>query len=155
MPKNKYTFFASQFIEREKAPGWYTTIAVVGLIIALFFIFFMHRYLGAIVTVLGVLVLFRYANVKPKKREIEIYDEGIKVGKNFYAYEKLVGFWFVGTQDGLILYLKTKRRFSPSIAIPIENKNPDEIRVILSPHLPELPSQGEDMLDKVGRILRF
>jgi hypothetical protein len=155
MPKNKYTFFASQFMEREKAPGWYTTIGIAGLAIALFFVFFMHRYLAAVVTVLGVIVLFRYANVKPKKRKIEISNEGIKVGGTFYPYEKLVGFWFIGTQDGLVLYLRTKRRFFSNIAIPIENKNPDEIRVILSPHLPELPSQGEDMIDRAGRILRF
>jgi hypothetical protein len=155
MPKNKYTFYSPQFVEREKAPGWYTTIAVAGIIIAFFFIFFMHRYLAAVVTILGVFVIFRYANVKPKKREIEISDEGIKVGKIFYFYEKIVGFWFIGTQDGLILYFQTKRRFFPNIAIPLENKSPDEIRTILSAHLPELPSRGEDALDKAGRILRF
>jgi len=155
MPKNKYVFFAPQFVEREKAPGWYTTIGLAGLVIAVFFIFFMHRYLAAVVTILGVIVLFRYANVKPKKREVEISDQGIKVGTIFYPYEKIVGFWFIGTQDGIVLYFQTKRRFLANIAIPLENKNPDEIRIVLAPHLPELPSQGEDMLDKVGRILRF
>ncbi|TSC90291.1 MAG: Uncharacterized protein CEN92_490 [Candidatus Berkelbacteria bacterium Licking1014_96] len=155
MAKNKYTFFAPQFMEREKAPGWYTTIAVAGLIIALFFIFFMHRYLAAVVTVLSVIVLFRYASLKAKKQEIAIDDEGIKVGKNFYPYEKLVGFWFIETQDGLLLYLKTKKRFFQNSAIPLENKDPEEIRMVISAHLPELPSQGEDILDRVGRILRF
>jgi hypothetical protein len=155
MPKDKYKFFAPEFMEREKAPGWYTTIAVVGVIIALFFIFFMHRYLAAVVTILGVIVLFRYANIRAKKREVEISDEGVKMGGNFYPYEKLVGFWFIATNDGLVLYLKTKKRFLSNLAIPIENKNPDEIRAVLLLHLPELPSQGEDVVDRVGRILRF
>lgn len=155
MPNNKYKFFAPQFMEREKAPGWYTTIAVAGVIIALFFVFFMHRYLAAVVTVLSVVVIFRYANLKAKKQEVVIDDEGVKVGKNFYPYEKLVGFWFIETQDGLLLYLKTKKRFFQNAAIPLENRNPEEIRVVISAHLPELPSQGEDIIDRMGRILRF
>lgn len=155
MPKNKYTFFAPQFMEREKAPGWYTTIGIAGLVITLFFIFFLHRYLAAVVTVLSVIVLFKYSGVKAKKRAVEISPEGIKVGQSFYPFEKLVGFWFVITSDGLTLYLKTKKRFFPNLAIPLENKNPDEIRLVLAPHLPELPSQGEDLLDRIGRILKF
>jgi len=155
MPKNKFRFFVPQFTEREKAPGWYTTIGIAGLVIALFFIFFMHRYLAAVVTILSVIVLFKYAGLKPKKQEIQISDEGIKIGTIFYPYEKLVGFWFVSNDDGLLLYLKTKRRFFANIALTIENRDPDEIRIILSPHLPELTSQGEDILDRVGRIIKF
>ncbi len=34
-------------------------------------------------------------------------------------------------------------------------RNPEEIRLSVSAHLPELPSQGEDIIDRVGRILRF
>jgi len=115
----------------------------------------MHRYLAAVVTVLGVFVIFKYANVKAKKQEIEISDDGVKIGTNFHRWEKIIGYWFTVTNDGILLYLKTKKRIFPNIAIPIETRNPDEIRLIISPHLPELPSQGEDMLDRVGRILRF
>jgi len=155
MPKTKYTFYSPQFMEREKAPGWYTTIGITGLIITLFFIFFLHRYLAAVVTILGVIVLFKYANVKAKHQAIEITQEGITIAKNFHPYEKLAGFWFIGTEDGPTLYLESKKRFLPNLSIPLENKNPEELKNVLSQHLPELPSRGEDILDRVARILRF
>jgi hypothetical protein len=104
---------------------------------------------------LSVIVLFRLANFKPRNQEIIIADSGITVGKKLYNWEKLLGFWFTPTKDGLLLYLKTNQRLLPNIAIPIENINPEEIRQALSVYLPELPSQGEEMVDKVSRLLKF
>ncbi len=155
MPKKKYSWRSPTFMFFEKSPSWYTTIALIGLAIALFFIFFLKRYLAAAVTVLSVIVLFRLANFKPKNQEIVVDDSGITVGNKLYDWEKLLGFWFVPTNDGLFLYLKTNQRLLPNVAIPIENKNPEEIRQTLLSYLPELPSRGEEMVDRVSRLLKF
>lgn len=155
MANRKYSWRSPTFMFYEKSPSWYTTIVVIGLVIALFFIFFLKRYLAAVVTILSVVVLFRLARFKPKNQEITITETGVTVGKKLYNWEKLLGFWFVSTKDGLILYLKTNQRLLPNIAIPIENINPEEIRQALSAYLPELPSQGEEMVDRVSRFLKF
>lgn len=155
MKKKILSFFSPQYFTYEKAPSWYTAIGVAGFLVALFFIFFLKRYLAAIVTILGVIVLYRYANLKPKKRKIDIFEEGIVVGDKEYPYEKLAGFWFVPTNDGVYLYIKTNRRFWSNISVPLETRTPDEIRRVLSPHLPELPSQGEEMTDRLMRFLKF
>lgn len=157
MPRQprKYAWFAPQFMSFKKAPSWYTTIAIAGILVALFFIFFLHRYLAAVVTILGVIVLFRYSRTEPQKNKITINNKGIKVGSRFYLYEELVGFYFAPTNDGIYLYLKSNKRLSFNTPVLIENKDPNEIRATLAPHLPELPSQGEELIDKVSRVLRF
>jgi len=145
---------APEFIYHPKSFNWHI-FAASFIVILVGASLYLKEWIAATVFIILGFLIFRYAEVKPRTIEIGLTNVGIKVGNVFYPYNKLKSFWLVYEPPIKTLNLETTRRFSPIIAIQLEDTDPFLVKNILKEHLLEESERTEDLIDRFSRFLRF
>lgn len=148
------SWHAPEFVYHPKSLLWHILVgSFILLLIAISII--TGQLLASIVFIISGILIFMYAEVKPKIIEIALTNMGIKVGNNFYPFNKIKSFWLVYESPVKTLNLETTRRFSPIITLQLEDTDPFLVRNILREHILEEHERSEDLFDKISRFLRF
>jgi len=102
------------------------------------------------------LIIFLHSTKKPDKVSLAITEDGLEVGNNFYLYKEIKKFWIIyEPPDVKNLYFDFKG-LRPTLIIPLENKNPVQIRKILLDYLDEdLEKEDESLSEYLGRKLKI
>ncbi len=145
---------APEFIYHKKSSWWYI-LAGAGLLALIASSLIMREWLAVVIFVILGIFIFLYAEVKPKDIEVGLTNIGIKIGNDFYPFNKLKAFWLVYEPPVKTLNLETTKRFSPLITIQLEDTDPYLVKNILKEHLLEEPERTEDLIDKISRYLKF
>jgi len=109
---------------------------------------------GALVVVAAAITLVVTANIHPRKIHCELYNEGAVADGKTYNFEQCKSFWIAG--DSLPkAHLEIVGRFSGEAVLPLGDLDIGEVRAFLKKHLPEDEGRGEDIVDRINRIIRF
>lgn len=129
-------------------------IFIIAIVVgAMIYYFIIRDWLTSGVFVFMLLVLIWYLAVSPKKVHIAITDKGISTGNQFYEFQNLSGYWFSPRSE--VMYFSGKNRVSMILAIPIDNQDVEKIKAVLPENILEIEDRGEDLVDKVVRILHL
>ena len=155
-PADKPVFYwqAIEFESNPKPSGWLLYVALIAIVL-LAALLYLKIWLGAAVVVAAFFALYSQSGSKGKKRNYAIYDQGITVDSRVYTFDQFKSFWIFPYQDRIIVRLEQLRRFALPIEMPIGEENPEQVRLFLSKHLPELEQQGEDISDRINRWIKF
>lgn len=138
-----------EYIEREKGKAWY--FVVVGLLVALIaYAVLTTNVLFAVILVLAVFTIV-FQNLQPAREiPVVIGEDGIIVDKSFYPYKMLKSFWLIYDPPEIkYLYLDFKSSVRKSLAIPLEDANPLELREALLNFIEEDLQHEEEELDEI------
>lgn len=94
----------------------------------------------------------------PLTVQMVITEEGIFVGRRYYAYNELMSFWILfRPSEGLKeLYIDFKGSLRPTLAIPLKDQDPLAIRQILLNYLPEnLEEEEEPMSEMLSKFFKL
>lgn len=145
---------ASEFIDRYKGAGWYTTF-ITGIILFSAAIFlFTKDYMSSAVIILAGLIFIMVSRKKPQQLLYEVNEQGIQIGPKFYQYGMFKSFDL--TQDGAIksIDLIPLKRLMPEVTVYFPPEQEMAIVNLLATHLPHNP-QPERTVDKLAKKLRF
>lgn len=151
--KPVFSWKASEFAEYKKNSSWYFIIAVAGLAIAGFFAW-QKNWTAVVVVVAALAALLSQAVAKPKKISCTLYRQGIVVNEKAYSYNEFKSFWIIYGEHPRIRFEQAKR-LSPIINVPIDEEDPDQIKLFISKFLPLDENKGEDISDSIQRWIKF
>ncbi len=131
---------------RKKDRSYYTTVAILIILISLIAVLAGEKLLIGALFSLGFLiyVLNFYA---PEESNYKISNQGITIGDHFYLWQELDSFYF-SKKDGFdILNIYTRFRF-PALLILVLNSNAEEVKKICARFLPFHEIAPKSLMDK-------
>ena len=155
-PTDKPVFYwqAMEFVAHPKGKNWFTYLFLIALAIIGIFIW-QKQWLGIGVVVAAVAALYSQARVSGKKKNYAVYEQGITIDSKVYTFDQLKSFWIFLYQERPILRFEQLGRLKVPIEMPIDQENPEQIRLFLSKHLPEQEEKGEDITDVINMWIKF
>ncbi|MBD3250123.1 MAG: hypothetical protein GF381_00945 [Candidatus Pacebacteria bacterium] len=115
----------------KKNRKYFTTIGVIGLLVALIFIFAGQGWLPAALTFSIVFLVYILSTIPPQEVTNKITTYGIRIENNLYYWDELGRFWLEKKNSVPILHIETIR-FPGRIVLLLEAESEDVIREILS-----------------------
>lgn len=114
-----FSWEAEEFKFKEKRKDWYWIIgaaAVIGIVVSIIF----SNYLFAVLIFIAGVLMIQMASREPGIYIVEVSNEGVQVGEDFYVYENIMRFWITkDTHDEPTLLLLTNQRINPILVLPI------------------------------------
>lgn len=164
----------------KKSRQWYTIASIVGILLIVYALLTANL-IFAFIIVFGAILIVMTDGTKAVSLEVELSDEGVKVGKEFYTYEQFDNFFIIykPKEDIKNLYLEFKRFVRPQVSgtakagryewllwlmnfartrlsVPLENMNPLVIRRNLLKYLKEDAEKSNIPLsEQLSQMLKF
>ena len=150
------TWAFHEFPRYRRGRRWY--VGMIGLGLALLgWSLYDQNPLFAIIVVIGWAIIFFRARQEPILLNANITEDGIEIGKDFYAFDDLAAFWVIYRPPQVkTLYLRFKAATRPILGIDLEDTDPVKLRAVLREYLNEdLDQEDEPASDAYGRMLKM
>lgn len=167
-------------IGEKKSKKWYIVASILGILLIAYALLTTNL-IFAFIIVFGAILIVMTDGVKSPALDVELSDEGVKVGKEFYTYEQFDNFFIIYKPKENIknLYLEFKRFVRPQVSgtaktgryewllwlmnfartrlsIPLNNMNPLVIRKNLLKYLKEDAEKTNIPLsEQLSQLLKF
>ncbi len=125
---------------RKKDRSYYTTVAILVILLALIAVLIQEFLLIGVLFALG-FVTYVLAFVPPGDVDYKISTQGVTIGENFYFWHSLDSFWFKIREDMKVLFIQTKIRFPGQLMLVLGQTDEEEIKKEIAKFLPfhEIP----------------
>ncbi len=120
---------------RKKERSYYTTVALLIILVSLIAFFWGERLLIGALLALGFLV-YVLNFTPPGEIEYKVSTQGITIGDHFYHWEELDSFWFSKKEGLNILNVLTKFRFPGLLMLVMGDTQQDELQRVVARYLP-------------------
>jgi hypothetical protein len=140
-------------VTRDRSVGWYFMLTLVAIVIA--GVFYFQKNWSAMFFVLGATFLFFVVSqIKPRKISSAIYELGIITDGKVYNFDEMKNFWI---SQGEITRLNFQKngRIAAIVSMPIEESDTEKIVEMLNGKLPQEETKGENLVDRVNRMMRL
>lgn len=138
---------------RKKNRSYYTTVALLIVLVSLFAFFWGQRLLIGALLALGFLV-YVLNFVPPTELEYKISTQGITIGDHFYHWEELDSFWFSEKDGSKLLNVLTRFRFPGLLMLVMGETSQDELQRIVARYLPFHEIAPKSTLEKWSESLQ-
>ena len=125
---------------RKKDRSYYTTIAILLILISLIALLAGEKLLIGVLLALG-FIIYVLNFIPPDELDYKISTQGITIGDHFYHWDILDSFWIDEKDGHRMLYIVTDLRFPSLLMMPIGELNEDEVKRVCARFLPfhEIP----------------
>lgn len=138
---------------RKKERSYYTTVALLIVLVSMIAFFWGERLLIGALLALGFLV-YVLNFTPPQDIEYKISTQGITIGDHFYHWEELDSFWFSKKEGQNILNVLTKFRF-PGLLMLVMGETPEEeLKTVTARYLPFHEIAPKSTLEKWSESLQ-
>jgi hypothetical protein len=151
-----YEWLFQEYEQFERTKTWY--LSAVALAIALIsYALITANYLFALVIILFGIVLYVHEMQPPLEVYFALTELGIIIGKKFYRFNELSGFWIIYQPPfAKNLYFTLDNVLRHRIRIPLQDFDPRPIRSYISQFVSEeLEQEDEPLSDRLARILKI
>jgi len=148
---------APEYHYYRKDVSWYWLVIIVTIVLTALALW-QKNFLFAVFIILASVLTIAWGRREPNVIDFTLSEKGLDVGnRKFYAYENLSGFAIIpAPEDPELeeLVIKHKSRLTGWMKIIIAGQRKEQIKNLLSRHLPEIEYQ-ESLTEHIARILRF
>lgn len=120
---------------RKKDRSYYTTIAILLILISLIALLAGEKLLIGVFLALG-FIIYVLNFIPPEELDYKISTQGITIGDHFYHWDILDSFWIDEKEGHKMLYVLTDLRFPSMLIVPIGDLNEEEIKRVCARFLP-------------------
>lgn len=152
--KELFTWVAPNRPFKRRTREYYTTIAVIVILISLI-LFFAGQFLPIAVVVSIAFVSYVLASVPPENVQNAITTYGIHSDQTFHFWEEMGRFWFTTKYGHHLLHVETAR-FPGRMTLLIAEADKEKVKKILVKYLimeKPLPSFLEKAADKLEQLI--
>ena len=110
---------------RKKDRSYYTTVAILIILLALIAVLIQEFLLIGVLFALG-FVTYVLAFVPPGDVDYKISTQGVTIGENFYFWHTLDSFWFRQKENMKVLFIQTRIRFPGQLMLVLNPSKTDE-----------------------------
>jgi len=132
----------------ERNIPWIIISVLASIAIIIYSISSKEWFMGA-VFVVAIFTLTWSIISKPFPIQITITSRGIWLGKTFYDFDKIRGYWFNEKERNF--YIEQKGKIGLTLSFPIGTVNPEEIKMVIPDYLIELKEKEENILDRLTK----
>lgn len=139
---------------RKKDRSYYTTIAVLVILIVIIVRFWLNDLLliGAIMSF--AFVAYVLAFVPPHNVKYRVSTQGIIIGDDFYFWHFLDSFWFKEKEKQKILHIQTALRFPAQLMLVVKEEDEEKIKKTVARFLPYVEVPYKSWLEKWSESLQ-
>ena len=145
---------ATEFEMHQKGWWWYASVIILAALVIAYAIYAKQWLFGVTVLILAGVILF-VDRIRPRLLKCRIDTVGLSVNDKSFTYDQLKLFWFYSADGHTYLRLLSTNRMMPTISLSIPPDRLDSIQTTLLKVLPESTDRKDDMIDKLGRILKI
>lgn len=148
------SWHASEYVEHQKAPGWYMILGLAALVIVVVVYLLTKDILSTVVIGIGAVLFGMVAARPPRTLDFVINSSGISIAGKLYSYEMFKTFSII--EDGAIhsIQLLPLKRFMPPLSLYYPPEQEDAVIQTLSMYVP-YQDAGHDMFDRLMSRIRF
>lgn len=151
-----YEWWIKEYDKQEHSKRWYTiaTIMVIGLLV---YAVISQNYLFALTVVLFGIIIYLHDMQAPLDVYFALTNTGIILGKKFYRYNELSGFWIIyNPPEVKNLYFGLDNVVKHRLQVPLLDYDPRPVRDHLKRYLSEeLDQEEEPFSDKMARAFKL
>lgn len=128
---------------RKKDRSFYTTVAILVVLISLIALLAGELMLIGVVLALGFLV-YILNFIPPLEIDYKISKQGVTISNHFYHWQQLDSFWFSQKDGFKILHILTQIRFPSMLIMVIQDVSEEEVKKVCAKYLPyhEIPPKS-------------
>ena len=144
---------ASEFVVREKGPGWYALLLVTAMIIAGGIYLVTKDLLSAAAVIIIVIIFAVAGSHKPRVMSYKVDSFGLTVGGKFYPYSAYKAFSLSHEGPFIAIALIPLKRVAFPVGAYLAPDSQHEVLEILSSHLPlehHEPSALDHLMQRLG-----
>ena len=130
------TWQAPEYVYREKTSEWYWSVGILTLAGVASAYMFGNPLLASLVLVIG-FTMALFGARRPKMISFGIGSRGIRADNILYPFQTLWSFWILEKEHENLLLLKSRKKLSTQIAIPLGDVDPEQMRDFLLDYLEE------------------
>ncbi len=151
-----FEWLIKEYEQYDRSKRWYIVALLAGVLLVIFALF-SANYLFALVIILFGIVLYMHEMQPPLDVYFAVTETGIIIGKKFYKFSELGGFWMIyNPPDVKNLYFRLKNVVKFRIKIPLLNYDPRPIRDYIKQYLhEELEHEEEPLSDRLARLFKI
>lgn len=138
---------------RKKDRSYYTTIAILLVLISLIALLAGEKLLIGVLLALG-FIIYVLNFIPPEELDYKISNQGITIGDHFYHWEILDSFWIDTKDNYKMLYVLTDLRFPSMLIMPIGDLNEDELKRVCARFLPFHEIPPKTLIEKWSESLQ-
>jgi hypothetical protein len=147
------TWDALSFEKKAKDYRWYL-IAGVLILAAIGFLVWQKDWFTIVILLIVSAILFWYVRTtKPQKITYKITPLGIFADARLYPFAEIHSFWLVYNEKVKTLYLAFTRKYLPTLVINVGEVDPVTLKNVLLRRIPEQEKRGENLIDKIVRMI--
>jgi len=141
----------SRLFKRRSKEFYKTAGALVTLVVIILFFIGEFLLIGVILATFFVMYVLSTVPPEPIKHEVTIL--GIETGGHFHRWEEMVEFWFDEKWGQKILVVRMIFGFPAHLQLLLDTVSPDQIKKLLSEHLPYREKPERTFLDRTSEWL--
>lgn len=141
------------FDQKDKSWRWYLLAAIFILILVGVFVWQQDWFALGITIVVSAVFFWYLKSSKPEKRHFTITPLGLNVNERLYPFSEIHSYWLVYNEKVKTLYIAFTRKYIPPLVISVENIDPIILKMVLGRKVPEQTKRGENLIDKIIRII--
>lgn len=145
---------ASEFVAHDKSAGWYTTLALVAVLVAVGVYFLTRDYVSAGVVIFAAIVFGIFGSHKPRQLQYRLNHRGITIDKKNYSFNEYRSFSVIQEEAFSSITLMPLKRFAPPLSLYFAPEDEEQIINILSATLP-FEERNRDAVDALMHRIRF
>lgn len=133
---------------RKKDRSYYTTIAILLILVVLIvFLWLKDFLLIGVLLALG-FVSYVLAFVPPHHIKYRISTQGITVGEDFYFWHFLDAFWFKEKEGSKVLHIQTRLRFPAQLMLVLADQDEEKVKKTVARFLPYVEVPYKSWMEK-------
>jgi hypothetical protein len=147
-------WMAAEFIEHEKSPGWYVTLALVGIVIAAVAYLVTRDKITAGIIVAVMIGFGAFASRRPQTQQYRMNLHGILVGNKIYSFHDFKTFSV--TEDNAIVSIvfMPLKRFMPPLTVYVAPDMEERVVNFLGNFMP-FERHKADAVESLMRRIHF
>jgi hypothetical protein len=139
---------------RKKDRSFYTTVAILIILIAMIALLAGERMLVAVLFALMFLV-YVLNFIEPQEIEFKLSTQGVTIDEHFYHWQELDSFWFEKKDGYIVLHILTQLRFPSMLMLVLgPNTTEEEVKRTTARFLPFHEIAPKSMIDKWAQSLQ-
>jgi hypothetical protein len=145
---------ALEFTPSNRGVSWYWIAGIILIGICVWAVWFKQWTTLAVIVMLTVAIGLMQ-RMRPRQFQHALTDKGLLTDQRFTPYDRYRSFWVAATPDGPALNLVPNRKFGVALTLQLTPAVVEQVRETLSAHLPQEEIDSEDVVDRIGRYLKF
>ncbi len=138
---------------RKKDRSYYTTIAILLILISMISLLAGEKLLIVVILSLGFMV-YVLNFIPPHDEEYKLSTQGVTIGDNFFHWEQLDSFWINEKDNYKMLNILTRYGLPGVLVLPIGDLNEEEIKRAVARFLPFHEIAPKSFIDKWSEKLQ-